>query len=108
MSLKESYNLSRKVASNDQTIMNEHTDNIALKRLRQSIGITQVKAAELGRTSPRTFRNWEVVSPRSSRPVPGIALKYFELLDFLVNDLKMPLDKLEKALQEKEKKAAVE
>ncbi len=86
--------------------MNQPTDNIRLKKLRQRIGLTQVQAANLGLTPVRTFRNWEVLSPHSARPVPGIAMVCLELVDLLVNDLGMPLATLEKALQEK--RAAIE
>lgn len=81
--------------------MNEQTDNARLKKLRQRIGITQAKAAALGRIPAKTFSNWEVVSPRSARPVPGMTILCLELMDFLVNDLGVPFDKLEKILQEK-------
>ena len=86
--------------------MTEQTDNARLKKLRQRIGITQAKAAALGHIPAKTFSNWEVVSPRSARPVPGMTILCLELVDLLVNDLGMPLDQLEEILQKK--RAAIE
>ena len=86
--------------------MTEQTDNARLKKLRQRIGISQAQAAKFGQVPYRTFCNWEVVSPHSSRPVPGMTIVCLELVDLLVNDLGMPLDQLEKVLQKK--RAAIE
>lgn len=82
-------------------MIGERIDYKQAKKLRQRLGITGKRASLLLNMPQKTVTGWEVSTPRSSRTAPGIVLAYYNLLDVVVNELGVPLETIEKVLQER-------
>lgn len=66
-----------------------------IRTLRHRLNLSQAKACAIAGVPTKTWERWDA-SPEASNhaPPPGIAANFLALMDIMVNDLKMPLDKL--------------